>query len=675
MLSKYMCIPFYYNQGYGLGDVTSDEDDTAIHNDARLELNSIIPLKKYYPTQKLTSEPSKLSTSAISSTDIFKSPVHRAESAPSNENSQSAPSGSLLAASFPQNSSSATSLSARNSSLLSTTLLKKLSFNLDTSNETHDKDCQENNNNLEKKTSIPNYCHKEEESDKLQNSSEKLLKQAVPSPNTTENSPSCSSSPGLSNQEESDDRKSPLVAQIPTILTQQHKPSLKEKVSTKSKRLKKMIRKASRSQSPSISKSYEEDRRQYFLNTYTGPVKEQAAKADNLYQGQNFLSPRKQSHLALSLDTYKRIISQKLSKEKAIDQDDSSNGINSANSSPKSTPKILRTAPSLRESFSASNTPLIVRRLTKQASIFDNSYLSVNPSGRVCLRLYWDKNTHVLTVTIIQSNKILFSEKPKSVSKIQFHVTLLNQEKAPKYKTSTKEYSEILNFDENFYFPNIEKYDLAELSIAIILCVKESFGTSKPLSQALYNLGNLTLNDQYNYVTLYFEEFKKKSDSSQNLEEISSVNSVPSLNSLTNRTEKPELLIGLKYDALLGNLLVKILKGSNLIDRTIPDKSPNTFVRVVLTVDNVETKYQTSLKKSTLNPVYEEMFEFNLAAYQVENARLIIYVYSKRLLTSKNLIGCIIYDDQPGHDEYVSHLKSAIASDGEMVQKWHSLIF
>lgn len=110
-------------------------------------------------------------------------------------------------------------------------------------------------------------------------------------------------------------------------------------------------------------------------------------------------------------------------------------------------------------------------------------------------------------------------------------------------------------------------------------------------------------------------------------------------------------------------------------------------------MDNVETKYQTSLKKSTLNPVYEEMFEFNLAAYQVENARLIIYVYSKRLLTSKNLIGCIIYgiqkylfylslililfylDDQPGHDEYVSHLKSAIASDGEMVQKWHSLIF
>lgn len=122
-----------------------------------------------------------------------------------------------------------------------------------------------------------------------------------------------------------------------------------------------MIKKVSRSQSPSISKSYEEDRRQYFLNTYTGPIKDHTTKMDNLYQGQKFLSPRRQSHLALSLDTYKRILAQKLCKEKAIEIDESSNGINSANSSPKATPKILRTAPSFRESFSASNTPLIVR--------------------------------------------------------------------------------------------------------------------------------------------------------------------------------------------------------------------------------------------------------------------------------------------------------------------------
>lgn len=137
--------------------MTSDEDDNTTHNDARLELNSIMPLKKYYPTQKLTSESSKLSTSAISSTDIFKNPVQRAESAPSHDSNQSPLHSQLLSTSLPINSTSANSLksvspsSPRNSSLLSVTLLKKLSFNLDTSNETHD--CQENNNNLEKSQS------------------------------------------------------------------------------------------------------------------------------------------------------------------------------------------------------------------------------------------------------------------------------------------------------------------------------------------------------------------------------------------------------------------------------------------------------------------------------------------------------------------------------------------
>ena len=42
-----------------------------------------------------------------------------------------------------------------------------------------------------------------------------------------------------------------------------------------------------------------------------------------------------------------------------------------------------------------------------------------------------------------------------------------------------------------------------------------------------------------------------------------------------NPNEIPSLLIGLKYDALLGNLFVHIIKGNNLIDRYSSDKSPS----------------------------------------------------------------------------------------------------
>ncbi len=63
----------------------------------------------------------------------------------------------------------------------------------------------------------------------------------------------------------------------------------------------------------------------------------------------------------------------------------------------------------------------------------------------------------------------------------------------------------------------------------------------------------------------------------------------------------------------------------------------------MLKLEKKESKYETAVKKSTSSPVFEESFEFNIATFQVENAELFIYVYSKRVLTGKNLIGFISF--------------------------------
>ena len=124
----------------------------------------------------------------------------------------------------------------------------------------------------------------------------------------------------------------------------------------------------------------------------------------------------------------------------------------------------------------------------------------------------------------------------------------------------------------------------------------------------------------------------------------------------------------------------------------------------MLKLEKKESKYETAVKKSTSSPVFEESFEFNIATFQVENAELFIYVYSKRVLTGKNLIGFISFgkefsiffslnnllmlfffkffipivfllDDQPGNDEYFKHLREALTDDsGEFINKWHSLL-
>lgn len=72
-------------------------------------------------------------------------------------------------------------------------------------------------------------------------------------------------------------------------------------------------------------------------------------------------------------------------------------------------------------------------------------------------------------------------------------------------------------------------------------------------------------------------------------------------------------------------------------------KKKGTFIKLLLKLEKTESKYETAVKKSTCNPVFNESYEFNIATFQVENAELFIYVYSKRVLTSKNLIGCISF--------------------------------
>lgn len=107
---------------------------------------------------------------------------------------------------------------------------------------------------------------------------------------------------------------------------------------------------------------------------------------------------------------------------------------------------------------------VIKRSLSKEYSITESTTASSSSSmlgntnaGRICMRVLYDCNTHVLTVSLIQSNKLLSVEKSKLFSKIQLQITLTNKEKAPRYKSTTKEYYEIINFNENFYFPNVEK--------------------------------------------------------------------------------------------------------------------------------------------------------------------------------------------------------------------------
>jgi len=75
----------------------------------------------------------------------------------------------------------------------------------------------------------------------------------------------------------------------------------------------------------------------------------------------------------------------------------------------------------------------------------------------------------------------------------------VNKEKSPKYKTNSKEFAELIDINETFYFPNIFKNDLDYCQLLITVYTKEKFGADKLLLQANYSLSSLNLNEQFNF--------------------------------------------------------------------------------------------------------------------------------------------------------------------------------
>ena len=116
------------------------------------------------------------------------------------------------------------------------------------------------------------------------------------------------------------------------------------------------------------------------------------------------------------------------------------------------------------------------------------------------------------------------------------------------------------------------------------------FSSDKQLSQAFYALKNLNSNEQ-KYITLFLDEqtapiVRKQTDMSAiNIAETNAVDdfdvicggaaSVPPPVGKSGTSEKPELLIGLKYDALVGSLFVSVIEGKYFSERNSPDKLPS----------------------------------------------------------------------------------------------------
>ncbi|XP_054262923.1 synaptotagmin-10-like isoform X2 [Macrosteles quadrilineatus] len=139
------------------------------------------------------------------------------------------------------------------------------------------------------------------------------------------------------------------------------------------------------------------------------------------------------------------------------------------------------------------------------------------------------------------------------------------------------------------------------------------------------------------------------------------------------KKELGELLLTLCYLPKAGRLTVTIVKAQNLKAMDITGAS-DPYVKVYLVCNGKRIrKKRTSVKRSTLSPVYNEALTFDVPASNVDNVSLVIKVIDYDRIGSDELMGCVAIGSSfigVGRDHWLKMLESP----RENVAQWYPLL-
>ncbi|KAG2455984.1 SY63 protein, partial [Polypterus senegalus] len=140
-----------------------------------------------------------------------------------------------------------------------------------------------------------------------------------------------------------------------------------------------------------------------------------------------------------------------------------------------------------------------------------------------------------------------------------------------------------------------------------------------------------------------------------------------------NPDEKPVWRDIVEATAVTGRLTVTIIKATNLKAMDLTGFS-DPYVKASLICDGRRLKKRkTSIKKNTLNPVYNEALVFDIPNENIDHVSLVIAVMDYDCIGHNEVIGmCRVgHDaDSPGRDHWVGML----ANPRKPIEHWHQLV-
>ncbi|XP_013139171.1 PREDICTED: synaptotagmin-16 [Papilio polytes] len=290
--------------------------------------------------------------------------------------------------------------------------------------------------------------------------------------------------------------------------------------------------------------------------------------------------------------------------------------------------------------------------------------------GTVELTLLYDAPVRSMTVHVLQA-RALPQRTPPQLLQSQARIVLLPLKKQ-KFKSKIRN-GENPQYMESFVLHKINPEDVHGLGLRIRIYGCERMRRQRLLGEAAVSFAALNLELENN---LWLDLAPRLSGAVAGCGgEACSLARSDSASSCCSARSAPELLLGLQYSSTTGHLSVEIIKGTHF-RKLSPHKAPDTYVKLCLisSLGMEMGRCKSTTRRAQSNPLYKELFIFQVALFQLTEVTLMVSVWWRRSVKRNEMVGWFsLGHSSSGRDEQ-RHWEDLCQRQGEQVQRWHVLL-
>ncbi|XP_029706035.1 double C2-like domains, gamma isoform X2 [Takifugu rubripes] len=241
------------------------------------------------------------------------------------------------------------------------------------------------------------------------------------------------------------------------------------------------------------------------------------------------------------------------------------------------------------------------------------------------------------------------------------HCTIL---KARANKLRTKTLKNTLNpvWNETLVYHGITAADMTTKTLRLCVCDMDRLGRNEFIGEVRVALKKLKEGENKRYNMGLERIAQNKETNNQTVEP----------GALVAEEERGRILVSLCYNTEKSCLLVGIIRCAHLAAMDSNGYS-DPFVKIILQPDmGKKSKYKTSVKKKTLNPEFNEEFQYEVSLDQLSKKTLEISVWDYDLGMSNDFIGGVELGINAS-GQRLRHWFECLKNKGKKVEYWHTL--